>query len=547
MRVTEMIRWQYSNSQSLTIPNTSVSLWLQGLVIFVIALFIRSSFLDWPLRFDEFYHILAARSWAIDGSFTILEGEYTRVPLFTALVGWLFSTFGESIEIARLPSLLAGSLNVLLIYLFVNRYVGITAALIAALFFIFDPVAISLSTQVRFYALQGLLFWIAAILVFYGTHHSICLHHRLRIALIIFPVLMLAAYLQPITLIGGVGFAVWIIIEHRTVIVDLFRRFVLTHPAWSALIGLTLFTVLLLTKNSISDIWVMYRHAPGWLMEYKDNPLFYPYQLIKQYPIFWSFFPVAAMFAIKSNKRIVVFCSVMFITLLLLHSFAGSKYPRYFNYALPFFFIIWGIFLADVFQTFRDLVTQNMPKRLGEHRKISGNVVAITLFAYAILSLSAATYYQRTKYLQTLEASKGKWISAEPLLKQLANQVDIVMVTDNNRAIYHIGRYDYAISPSVVRETETGKEFGRDSRDGGHIIGTAQSIEKILDCTKSGIFVSSERKWRNATFGIDNEGADILLERTQIVQTPSEWDLIIRFWRSPNRNDTPECNDIPRR
>jgi len=538
-----MNKWQYSNSQSLNIPNTGIYLWIQALVIFGMAFYIRSRFMDWPLRFDEYYHILAARSWAIDGSFSILDGEYRRVPLFTTLVGWLFSIFGESIEIARLPSLLAGSLNVLLIFLFVNRQVGIIAAWISSLLFIFDPGSIDLSTQVRFYTIQGVLFWLAAILLFYGSHQSVSLHLRLGMVLIIVPALILAKHLQPITLIGIAGLVVWIIFEHGAKLAGIIRRFSLTHTALTVFIGVSVCAFIFLLRDDIGNILERYKSAPYWLQEAKDRPLYYHSLLMSQYPLLWSFFPIAALLALRSYKRIVGYCFVMFITLLLLHSFAGSKLLRYFNYAFPFLFIIWGIFLAGMFQASRNSLLDTISGRLGGYRQTIANLSVIILFSYSILSINFHTYHQTKRSMHQSEMDIGGWASAESLLKQLADHVDIVMVTDNNRAIYYIGRYDYAITPSLIRGTDTGREFGKDLRNGGHIIAKPQSISRILDCTDSGLFVSGQKRWN----AIGEEGIDILLERTREIQTPGELGLIVRSWRSPNRNHVPECEDLPRR
>ena len=538
-------KWRSIYFHPHTFPKPDIYHWILGLIIFGLAFFVRYQFVGKSPDFDEYYHLLAARSWAENGTFTILEGEYTRGYFYTILVGWFFSMFNESIEIARLPSLLAGSLNVLVVFLFVSRNAGITAALITSLFFIFDPVAVDLSTQVRFYAIQGLLFWIVAVLVFYSTHPAISIHLRLGMILTILPILALAAHLQRITLIGVTGFAVWIFIEHGKKIIGIVRHSLKTRTVWVVVIGLTFFSIIYMFKGDIHDIWERYLSAPGWLQEKKHQTLYYPYQLLKQYPLFWSFFPIAVLLVIKSHKRIVVYCLVMFATLLLLHSFAGSKHPRYFNYALPFLFIIWGIFLAQIFRFFRDSLLEIIPVRTGAYRQVSINMVAIMLFSYSILSLNVANYYQMTKNFQKSLDSQGRWIYAEPLLKKLADQVDIVLVTASNRAIYHIGRYDYAISPSQVRETESEREFGRDPRSGRYAIGTVQSIKLILDCTESGLFVSAKNRWKNAIYGIDNEGVDILLENTNEVKIPDEWGLVIRSWKSQKNNHADKCKNLP--
>ena len=61
-----------------------------------------------------------------------------------------------------MPSVIAGSLLVVAVFLWTRSVAGSLAAWIAALFVALAPISIQVSQFARFYALQGLVFWLAA-------------------------------------------------------------------------------------------------------------------------------------------------------------------------------------------------------------------------------------------------------------------------------------------------------------------------------------------------------------------------------------------------
>src|SRR3546814_4317252 len=87
-----------------------IPLWIQVSILFLVLVLLRVAQIDREPHFDELYHLLAARSWAAEGTLRIAEGIYDRTPLYTIMLGWLFRLFGDGLVVARLPSVLFGSL-----------------------------------------------------------------------------------------------------------------------------------------------------------------------------------------------------------------------------------------------------------------------------------------------------------------------------------------------------------------------------------------------------------------------------------------------------
>ena len=66
------------------------------------------------------------------------------------------------------------------------------------------------------------------------------------------------------------------------------------------------------------------------------------------------------------------------------------------------------------------------------------------------------------------------------------------------KGLYFLGRYDYEVNASVVQETETGQEFGRDPRTGRQAISSADSVARVVaEPGRSLVIVEEQKLGRN--------------------------------------------------
>src|SRR3546814_1274283 len=132
-----------------------------------------------------------------------------------------------------------------------------------------------------------------------------------------------------------------------------------------ALVGLGVVAVaVLLQTGMLAELFEMYRSTPLWGAEDKDNVQFYVRLFLNDYPTFWTLLPVAALIALARRPEPGRLCIVAFATAFVLHSFAGMKHERYIYYAMPFFFVIWGIALAELLPHLRRLVVWSVDQIL---------------------------------------------------------------------------------------------------------------------------------------------------------------------------------------
>ena len=186
------------------------SFWLAPVLLGALALAVRLPGLDNATIFDELYHLLAAQGWLAEGQLRIADGTYNRTSLFTIFLAQWLGVFGESVVVARLPSLIVGVALVVLVFLWTRTVAGTLAAVLAALLLAFDPENVQISQFARFYALHALFFWLGAV----GTYRLVTSPPPAlgRAALLTAGVLLcfgVSLYLQVTTLIGLLGVAVW--------------------------------------------------------------------------------------------------------------------------------------------------------------------------------------------------------------------------------------------------------------------------------------------------------------------------------------------------
>jgi uncharacterized membrane protein len=80
------------------------------LLLFSLALLVRLVDIGHLARFDELYTLPAAQNWMNEGVPRIADGVYDRAQLYTMLLAGWFKLFGDSLVVARLLSVLFGSL-----------------------------------------------------------------------------------------------------------------------------------------------------------------------------------------------------------------------------------------------------------------------------------------------------------------------------------------------------------------------------------------------------------------------------------------------------
>ncbi|MDP9177204.1 MAG: hypothetical protein M3O61_05945 [Gemmatimonadota bacterium] len=519
--------------------------------IFVGALALRSLNLAPVPGYDELYHMLAARSWALDGTLAIADGTYRRASLFTIATGMMFSLFGESVTVARVIPIVAGSLLVALVFWWTRSVAGRLSAWIAALLLCFAPDAISLSRFIRFYSLHALLFFLGAIGVFAlvtRPQHS----SRIRFALMIMSTIAfaLAMHLQSTTLIGLAGLCVWLIV----VAGPNWVRQIKARPAAPrialacAVIALLAFFTAVQT-GYLAHQWDRYNRLPLW--NEGTRVAFYHWRFLAKYATLWSLLPVAILVAIARRPQAGFFCATLVVIGLIALSLGANRGDRYIFYLTPFIYVLWAIAIAElvpvVRRLSRDVSEQFLPSRMRAAASLW--VQWLTLGSMALFLVAgnrAVLDVFRAGPFPRLRGSVD-WPAASVVLRPIIRETEVVVTTNALGAIYYLDRYDFEVSANHLSEIKGGKEFSLDHRTGRPVISAPESIDRIVSCYSSGLFVTEKGRWNNERTGIGRAAANQLLVSAEPVALDPRWLMLAFKWkRATEEPISPECATIRR-
>ena len=526
------------------------TLWLEAIALCALAVAVRLPHLEHPPIYDELYHVLTGRSWSTEGTLRIADGEYRRSWMFSAITGSMFSVFGESLTVARVVPLMAGAGLVAALFVWTRAVAGRRAAWIAGLFLCLSPQAIALSQFIRFYTLHALAFFAGAISIYFLVARL----GRPGIGTAAWAAsavlsLSFAVHLQITTAIGLAGLFGWAALVLGPKVLCAMRD----NPAlrWGAAaiaVGGVVLVALAFHSSTMARLWKLYNEQALWAQGMGFR--FYHRLFAGSFPTFWSLLPLAALVAFVRKPGPTLFCACIFVVAFSFHSFGGMKAARYVFYATPFLFAIWGMALAELVpvigQLLREATAQaarfGLPARMGT--SVQGMVV---LAAGLFLVGSNRAFVESYRILRygPIDLHPGysvDWAAASEVLKPIAARSDVVITTNALAAIYYLGDYDFDMNASHLAEADPlRREFTVDHETGRPAISTRRSLERVMACHASGLFVTDRWRWHNARTGIAAQAARFLSDHTVAVGLPKEWNVLAFTWTHNPATPLSEC------
>ena len=115
-------------------------------------------------------------------------------------------------------------------------------------------------------------------------------------------------------------------------------------------------------------LWNEFQSTTLWgaIPERAANVRYYHQTLDKELGLLWSLFPIAAVVAVVSRGRAMLFAAVFVATTLALHSLAAQKDERYVFYILPFIAVLLGVGLTTAITGYWNWLRRALPDLLGE-------------------------------------------------------------------------------------------------------------------------------------------------------------------------------------
>lgn len=545
----------------MTLPGTTEPSRLRSaalaapLAVFAIALVARLIGLHHTPYVDELNHVMAAHALLERGSFQLDPGgePYTRARLFTYLVAALFRLFGESLVVARIPAVIAGAALVTTLFVWVRSVAGRAAGWIAAMLFCFQPQSLYLSQLARFYTIQSLCFFGGAILLYrVVTDEEL---PRSRAALLLIAALLLfllALHFQIITIVGLGGVIAWAIIDRARAWLS--RAHLLLALAATVLVaGAALLAIQL---GAFAHLLALFSYVDQWAAANRHNVRYYHDIFLDQYASIWTLFPLLAILAIYRNGRAALFCLVTFAVVFVVHSLAAWKAERYLFSAMPMFFAVAGIGIAEgasrvrpAFEGALDwLAGVQLPAR-ARHR----GVIALFAFVAAFAAFGNGATSYAIKMLRTSDADwklallyRGQpdWDAAHPVLAPLVDSSAIVISTSELKSLYYLHRADVLLSVDYLGDPRhPGPEFTNFPKLARPVISTTASLDQLRACFPTGLIVAEHGQWRTP-WSVTSGVADYIETALDPVHLDPSTRLLAYRWRTSVPDSTADCAKI---
>ena len=274
----------------------------------------------------------------------------------------------------------------------------------------------------------------------------------------------------------------------------------------------------LLLVNALG-LYAMLREVPVWAAWAADKPQYYLQRLAVDLPLLWPLFPVAAVLAWRVERRLALFCLAVVLAGFCVHSIAAAKEMRYVYYLLPFMAIILGMAVMSVVT----LVASGRPALL--MTCLLGFMLALSAEGQngAKLLLGKARVIDVLPY--TVEPD---WAPLADDLREAARTADRVVTSNAMKAMYYVGRYDYELNVSIVAETDTREDFGRDERTGRPAIGSVDAVESVLDMPGQTLFVL-ETETLNIASGVPTPVVSLIHSSCTAVHADAA--AAVQIWR----------------
>ncbi len=261
-----------------------------------------------------------------------------------------------------------------------------------------------------------------------------------------------------------------------------------------------------------------------------------------------------ALYAVTMRPLAASMALAVFAVGFLLNSFAASKSLRYIAYAQPFLFVLWGIALAALWPQLLGFLRLVHGRLAGGVRELGGGAwMASVVLAGALgfLIVANAATIRTVALLADVtvppEQPRTNWPVARETLAPWLARADIVVTTEELGHLYFLGRYDVRFSPSKLGELGDAeqREFGLDYRTGRPVIGTRDSLERILGCYPSGIIVGPAAHWGRPEL-INNDLGSLIMAHARPLDLPPGSQLRAYVWENPSASLAPErCQGLP--
>jgi len=468
---------------------------------------------------DEPLHFYAAQAILETGEPEMPSGlVYKRGILFTKLVALSFRLLGISLFSARLPSVIFGTLVIILIFFVGKKYFGTTAGIIAAFLVAFSPFEIAWSRECRMYTVFQFFFLAGGFALYRGIENytgverndgRLLSSNRSSILKIYYTwglswqwmmlsvvLIYISLLVHSLTAIHGISFLCYLFIMGILVLLsknceELIKSKYFVFFSIITVAGI--FAVILIPGVfKFAKEHLLFK--PEWASIYPFNPLYY-FTFLSSSAAFpmWAFFVLGSIQIVTRKHKAGFYTLVCACVPLIILSFNPYvRVPRYIFNIYPLIILVVSYSISILFEIESKLLSEMFLKlNWSRYRKvISACLILIVVFAMSPALIyhgyqNIKDYYDVTR--NTLGMSHRNWKDACAYVKKHYKPGDIIITTEPlSTSFFGCGNIDYYIAMTP--------EFEIYATNSAKRISDFNDFKKVLNNNSRGwIIIDSDR------------------------------------------------------
>jgi hypothetical protein len=300
----------------------------------------------------------------------------------------------------------------------------------------------------------------------------------------------------------------------------------------------------------------MFSYVDQWAAANRHNVRFYHDLFLDQYATLWTLFPLLAFLALYRSGRATMLCLATFIVVFAAHSLAAWKAERYLFSAMPMFFAVAGIGLAEgaarVRPALEGAIDWIMGRPLSPRARSIGLALVVAFVAgFALIGNGATSYTIKMLresdaewQLAQLYRGQPDWDAALPVLGPASDSASVLISSSELKALYYLHRSDVLLSVDYLGDPrKPGPEFTSFRKLARPVVSTVASLRRLRACFPTGLVIAERGQWRTP-WSIQPEVADYLEATMEPVKLPQPTRLLAYRWRAVVSDSTADCAAI---
>lgn len=412
-------------------------LFLYGFVLRIYNLGFQSLWIDESFSINASLAILKHFYPLLDSGFV-----YSGYLLHTYLLSGMFFLFGVSEFAARLPSVVFGSLFIVLVYLFVRYLFNARVALLSSILVAFSTLEIAWSRQARSYIMLQFFFFLSLFLFLYFVRSKELkyFYYSLLAAFVSF-------FVHPFALFLFVVYFVYIVVNFRFFSEIFSKKLLLVSVVCILVVGF-LFAL-------------QFR-----LFSFVDYVGYYFGFLRSEFFAAFYFAVLGALFSIRKFREPFLLVLAFVIPFFTVSFFVYLIHFRYVFLILPVLFIFCAYFI-DFFSSY-----------------LKKFAIPVALFLLFVSLFSTSTFIPQKSYELERLTPQPDYKSAYDYLAKNVNSSDIIISSHPTVTSFYLRKPDFALEYSLSGKPEDSVRFKNESFERYQAVQIAD-YDKLIDITKN--------------------------------------------------------------